>query len=200
VIQPGPAAGKATFILFRSDRTTCANWGAYGVVHVGANALSIRRPLLQFDLSGLASGRTIRSATLSLYSTTTIRGSGLVNVHRLAAPWAEGTGVNTCTNDGATWDGNGLGTPWQGGVFDPTPSGFRTKHAGEGPRWDTFGITTLVRRWASGEVPNYGVVLKLANEGFSPCTTVTNCNYWPYASDDYPDASLRPKLTVTYDG
>jgi hypothetical protein len=58
---------------------------------------------------------------------------------------------------------------------------------------------SLVRGWTDGAFPNAGLMLKLDDESFSPCTTVTNCNYWPYASDSYADPTLRPKLTIVYD-
>ena len=42
-------------------------------------------------------------------------------------------------------------------------------------------------------------MLKLDDESLSPCTTITNCNYWAYASNDYKlDPTLRPKLTISY--
>lgn len=198
VIQPDASAGKTTFEMFRSDKASCANWGRYQFFHVGANALSVRRGLLQFDVASVPTGERIRSATLSVYATEALRGSGVVNVHRVTGPWAEGSGVNTCTNDGATWTQTGLGTSWgsPGGDLDPSAVASLTRSAGEPPKWDSFDVTALVRGWVSGRVPNYGLALKLQNEGFSPCTTPTNCNYWAYASDDNADASLRPKLTI----
>lgn len=175
--------------------------GASAALHVGTNALSIRRGLLQFDLSSLPRGARIQSATLSVYETDTLRGSGVVGVHRVTAPWAEGSGINTCTGDGATWLTTGLGPDWlaAGGDFTGQDLATMVKQAGDTPGWDSFNITGLVRGWASGIYPNDGVLLKLDDESFSPCTTVTNCNYWGYASNDYKlDPTLRPTLTVTY--
>lgn len=191
VIQPDAAAGKATFIM--TGGSTCANWGRYTRFHVGANASSVRRGLVQFDLSQIPTGARVVSATLSLYHPDSLRGSGVVDVHRVSQPWAEGTGVNTCTGDGATWT-----TPWStaGGSFDPAVVASLAKSAGDAPSWDTWNITSLVRGWLSGQYANDGVLLKLDNESLSPCTTVTNCNYWAYASDDWTDAGYRPKLTI----
>lgn len=111
-------------------------------------------------------------------------------------------GVNACTGDGATWiDRLGAGTPWTTPGADVSRKVLSSveKVAGDGPTWDTFTITRLVRNWVSGRKANYGVLLRLRDESFSACTTVTNCNYWAYASDDWAVASLRPKLTVKYD-
>jgi hypothetical protein len=196
VIQPDSVGGKATFIMTRSDSPNdCANWGRYARFHVGANVLSVRRGLVQFDLRSIPAGARIASATLSLYHPDALRGSGVVEVHRVTEAWPEGTGVNTCTGDGATWR-----TPWAtpGGSFDPAVVSSLAKTAGDAPTWDSWDVTTLVQGWVSHWYPNDGVLLKLADESASPCTTVTNCNYWAYASDDWPDASYRPKLTITY--
>jgi hypothetical protein len=188
-------ANQSTFLMYRTDKTVCTNWGGYQFFHVGTNALSVRRGLVQFDLSSVPRYGYVRSAILSLYETDTLRGSGTVTVHRVTTPWAEGTGVNTCTNDGATWL-----SPWlsPGGDFASTPVASRVKQAGDTPGWDTFDVTSLVRGWTSGAYPNDGVLLKLADESFSACTTVTNCNYWGYASDEYRDPTLRPTLTIVY--
>jgi hypothetical protein len=196
VIQPGPADGKATFVMFQSGKPgDCANWGRYARLHVGANVLSVRRGLVQFDLSAVPTGARIASATLSLYHPDTLRGSGVVEVHRVTTAWPEGTGVNTCTGDGATWT-----SPWAaaGGDFDPSVVSSLAKSAGDAPTWDSWDVTSVVRGWVSHAQPNDGLLLKLADERSSPCTTVTNCNYWAYATDDWPDATLRPKLTITY--
>jgi hypothetical protein len=196
VIQPDAASGKATFIMSRADQSgDCANWGRYVRFHVGANASSVRRGLVQFDLHNISAGARIASATLSLYHPDTLRGSGVVEVHRVTQAWPEGTGVNTCTGDGATWS-----SPWAtpGGSFDPAATASLAKAAGDGPTWDSWDVTTLVRGWVSQAYPNNGVLLKLADESLSPCTTVTNCNYWAYASDDWTDPGYRPKLTITF--
>jgi len=187
--------------MYRSDKTVCTNWGGYTLFHVGANALSVRRGLLQFDVSSLPRWARIQSATLSVYATETLRGAGVVGVHRVTTPWAEGSGINTCTGDGATWLTAGLGPAWltPGGDFSGTGVASVTKQAGDTPGWDSFDITGLVRGWVGGTYPNDGVMLKLDDESFSPCTTITNCNYWAYASNDYKlDPTLRPKLTISY--
>ena len=117
--------------MYRSDKTVCTNWGGYTLFHVGANALSVRRGLLQFDVSSLPRWARIQSATLSVYATETLRGAGVVGVHRVTTPWAEGSGINTCTGDGATWLTAGLGPAWltPGGDFSGTGVASVTKQA-----------------------------------------------------------------------
>lgn len=201
VLQPGPAEGAASFLMFRTDQTNCNNCGRYTRFHVGANALSVRRGVLRFDVSAVPRGRSIASASLSLYHPDTLRGSGIVEVLRLTSPWVEGTGVNTCTGDGATWSERGPAGPWTtpGGDFDPAVVSSLSKEAGDTPKWDEFDVTPLVRGWVNRQFRNDGLLVKLADEGFSPCTTETNCNYWAYASDDWSEPTLRPKLTIVFD-
>jgi hypothetical protein len=177
----------------------CSDWGGYDVFHVGANASSVRRGLVQFDLSSLPPHAQITSATLSVYETITLRGSGTVGVHRVTTAWAEGAGSNTCTG-GANWTGNGLGGSWltPGGDYTAPDAATVSKTAGNTPGWDRFDITSIARGWANNTNPNDGILLKLDNESSSPCTTLTNCNYWAYASNEYSDPTLRPTLTITY--
>jgi hypothetical protein len=192
-------AAKATFVM-NNESKPCNNWGRYYVFHVGANASSVRRGLLQFDLSSIPAGAHIESATLSVYETITLRGSGVVGVHRATTPWAEGAGQNGCVGSGATWLQTGLGNAWSqpGADFTGDDQATVTKSAGDPAGWDAFDVTPFAQGWVSGAAANDGLLLKLDDESPSPCTTVTNCNYWAYASNDYSDPSLRPTLTVTY--
>jgi len=192
-------AAKATFVMDNESKP-CNNWGRYYAFHVGANATSVRRGLLQFDLSSIPAGAHIESATLSVYETITLRGSGVVGVHRLTTPWAEGAGQNGCVGSGATWLQTGLGSPWSqpGADFTGDDQATVTKTAGDSPGCDTFNVTPFAQGWVSGAVANNGLLLELDDESPSPCTTVANCNYRAYASNDYSDPSLRPALTVTY--
>jgi RHS repeat-associated protein len=200
-LQPGPADGKHTYLVFINNQTSCATRGRYQGMHVGANASSIRRALLHFDLRDIPSNASVTAATLEVWQSNVLRGSGTVDVHRLTADWTEGTGINTCTGDGATWYERMGGVAWStvGGDIDGTVIASKVKTAGEQPQWDGFNVTSPVRLWVSGDAPNLGLLLKLRDESFSPCTTPTNCNYWGYFADDYTVApTLRPKLTVTY--
>jgi hypothetical protein len=130
-------ANQATFVM-SNDSRACDNWGGYYVFHVGANATSVRRGLVGFNLSSIPTHAQILSATLSVYETVTLRGSGTVGVHRVTTPWNEGTGSNTCTNNGATWTATGTGTNWAapGGDFVASDTATVNKAAGDAPGWD----------------------------------------------------------------
>jgi len=201
-LQPTAADSKQTYLVFINNQTSCAVRGRYFLANVGANASSIRRMLLNFDLHDIPANAAVSAASLSLWQTNVLRGSGTVNVHRLTGDFAEGTAINTCSGDGATWYDRSPAVKWgsAGGDFDSTVIAGKAKTAGDQPQWDTFSVTPVVQQWVRGDAPNLGFLLKLADESFSPCTTITNCNYWAYFTDDYTVApTLRPKLTVTYE-
>ena len=59
-------------------------------------------------------------------------------------------------------------------------------------RWTTFDVSALVRNWTAQPWSNYGVVI-LAQAGESGSNLQVD-----FASSEYGEASLRPKLTVAY--
>jgi hypothetical protein len=61
------------------------------------------------------------------------------------------------------------------------------------PGWLTWDVTDLVAEWQVGDVPNYGLLLKLADaeESYDVPGPLL-------PSSGYPDPSLRPRLTVWY--
>ena len=110
------------------------------------------------------------------------------------------SGQNTCTGNGANWTQTGLGSLWgtPGADYVSADESAVALSAGDAPGWHRFDVTSTVQGWVSGSYANDGLLLKVDDESFSPCTTITNCNYWPYASNDYSDPSLRPVVTITY--
>jgi RHS repeat-associated protein len=202
ILQPGPSDGFATTVMFVNNQTSCAVRGRYSRMWVGTNASSIRRALVRFDLHDLPPGSSVTDATVSLWQADVLRGAGTVSVHQLLSAWDEGTGINTCTGDGASWyDRQGSGVKWAnaGGDFSAASLDAVTHAAGDQPGWNNWRITALLRQWLDGSAPNLGVLMKLDDETFSPCATTSNCNYWGYLADDYTVApTLRPKLSVTY--
>ncbi|HTP09107.1 MAG TPA: DNRLRE domain-containing protein [Anaerolineae bacterium] len=91
-----------------------------------------------------------------------------VSLHRVITPWLESQ---------VTWNNFGSG-------FDPAVLGsFTTETDG----WRSVDVTGLVSAWANGTSPNYGILLE---QGLTPVTT--------YASSEYSDSTVHPKLTITY--
>jgi len=63
------------------------------------------------------------------------------------------------------------------------------------PRWITFDITDLVADWASGTAPNDGVLVQLSSD-----EDAFDIPGPAFPSSEYPDAALRPRLTVWWMG
>jgi RHS repeat-associated protein len=210
-LQPDADAGKATYIV--QDRSTpagCYDWFNYGAatnLRVGTAANGVRhRPLLAFDLRDIPAGATVSAATMTLWypstgAPTTTAGRE-INLHRVTRAWEEGKGTypGQCNGSGADWNETQGGVHWGtgGGDYDATadasvgPKSHSTSNGLAGT--DSFTVTSLVQEWVNGTAPNHGVLLKLGDDATIP-TDNPNFDYYP---DDAADASLRPRLTVTY--
>jgi hypothetical protein len=138
---------------------------------------------LRFPLSAIPAGATVTSAELR------VRYDGVCVAP--ARGWA------SCAAPGAVIDAHRvLSARWLGErepeldarvvdtavVFEPTA-----------PQWLVWQVTSLVRAWHSGLLPNLGVLLKLqdGDEAYDVPG--------PYVpSSSYPDANVQPRLIVTW--
>ena len=109
---------------------------------------------------------TITSAKFEIYSSGAT--TQTVRLHRVITSWLESQ---------VTWNNFG-------GSFDPAVIGSFTTDVGG---WRAVDVTTLVRDWATGTSPNYGILLE---QGLTPFTT--------YASGEFGDSTVHPRLTITY--
>lgn len=195
-LQPGVAEGGQTFVVYSTSSTNCANYGAEERIQFGTTDTHISRGFMDFDLTAIPQGSRITGATLSLWHYSSIKRAATVNVHRATAAWEEGSGLSTCTDDGATWYERDGGVPWStlGGDFHPTVMASMSNAAGESASWDDFEIASLVQQWVDGSTPNHGLVLKYADE------TLLADNRYRYHSDDFSvTPTLRPRFSVTYE-
>lgn len=134
-------------------------------------------PMLQFDLSSIPAGSHVTSATLSIYPTAGSN-NDQVALHRVTRDW----------NEAATWSSSDGSTAWsQPGGDVSAQAVASTLFAGAGT-WLDWDVTPLVDKWVKGSLPNQGVQARVgaAVSGLA------------LASSDYPTASRRPKLAVTF--
>jgi hypothetical protein len=195
VLRMAPATSRMTYLYYSTAVTNCANYGAMPHAWVGTATNARWRSLLAFDVSAVPRTATVTNATLSLWRLFGPNANVTVDVHRVTAPWTEGTGTAACTGDGATWYDASTGRSWltPGGLYDtkPVAAALVQAHAASGA--DPYNLTGLVRGWVAGTTPNHGVLLRLFNESLLAGNSVV------YASDDYAaEATLRPTLTITY--
>ena len=117
------------------------------------NRLNIRfqggiseRPLFRFDLTPIAAGADILSATAWFY-VTGMHPEGAVAIHRVTADWTE---------DGATWEA--IGDEMEPAVLASIPP------QDKDGVWVAVNLAAQVQAWVNGQ-PNYGVVLATGAEG-----------------------------------
>jgi hypothetical protein len=149
---------------------------------VGGVDDKVWRAALRFSLEGLPARAAVTSARLELYFD-----SACVAPRRRVGP---------CLSTYYTVDAHAIrSASWtkeREVDFDPAATASTTvptSFAG----WSSWDLTSLVSDWASGVVPNRGVLLALAEEeeDFG-----TSGPYFPSSSSSA--VSLRPRLTVTY--
>jgi hypothetical protein len=149
---------------------------------VGGVDDKVWRSALRFSFAALPPGATVVTAELSLWYDRTC-----VAPRRTSRP---------CDGRGFELDAHPIFTPrW-----------FSEREVEIGPgmasaalepfassQWVVWDVTDLVADWASGGLPNYGLLLKLADgkEDFD-----SSGPYFP--SSSYANAALRPRLTVWY--
>jgi hypothetical protein len=141
------------------------------------------RAALRFSLAAVPAWATVTSAELRVYhdgvcvaprkeSVPCVPPGAVVDAHRiLSASWFAEREVD----------------------FDARVLDTAVVFAANEPQWLAWNLTSLARSWHRGQLSNDGVLLKLqdGDEWFG-----VPGPYGP--SSSYPDASLRPRLVVTY--
>jgi hypothetical protein len=158
--------------------------------HQSVAPTSPMAPLLRFDLTSVPPTAKVLEAYLDLYLADAYRPDrDLVSqVHGILRPWDEQT---------ATWRRSATGQAW---AVDGA-QGVDTDHADEvtaavsvkmPPKWYSYNVTELVRNWVAVPDNNRGLML-LTGPGTIPTDFDVR-----FASSEYPDQGLRPKLRLKY--
>ncbi len=146
--------------------------------------------LLRFNMSSVPRGARVASATLELYANWDLsNGVGSsIGVHRVTRDWDAGTN-NGSTGSGASWNERDPGTSWSsgGGDYDAAAAAISDSPPNT-TGWHEWDLTSLVNGWSTGAYANQGLALVAEN-----ATTLVG-----FRSSDYSNASLHPKLTITY--
>jgi hypothetical protein len=134
------------------------------------------RLYIQFDLSSIPDGATVESAQVRLYyyQYYGVENTALdLSLYRVTSDWDEHV---------ISWN------------IQPSISGSATSVTTVGNSgsygWQSFDATSLIQGWENGSYPNYGFTIRLATEDKNNAKTF-------YSGDN---ASLQPKLVVTYSG
>lgn len=169
-------ASAATLVLAASkdntlyeDPTGTTSNGKGPGMFAGKNAGdTVRRALLQFDLSSIPANAVIEEVRLTLYLTKSLSEFHPVSLHPVLIPWGEGTSDAGPNRDGrgsvaspgdATWlHASSSGTLWSvpGGDFVSTASA-TTPVSQEGAyMWQSAGLVADVQSWVSQTTMNNG--------------------------------------------
>lgn len=162
-----------------------------------------RRALLRFDLGALPANALIQSARLELTVSRTTSGAVDVGLHRVSAPWAEGT-ANAGTPGGqGTFPGSGdptwslrafPATAWSnlGGDYDASASAsFALDGEARYLVPASVGMLADLEAWRADAASNHGWML-LSNETQTPPTAKR------LESAEAADPATRPLLVIDY--
>jgi hypothetical protein len=162
---------------------------------------SIRRALVEFDVSSIPAGSTVTGVTLTLYMAQTTGGASDVSVSRVLASWGEGTsnsgssggsGAPSTLGD-ATWIHRFFDTTmWAnpGGDFDAAASSVKSVAGVGSYSWASAGLVADVQAWVDGAAGNDGWMLR-GDES-------TAGSAKRFATREATTDSQRPMLEVTY--
>ncbi|MFA5764331.1 MAG: LamG-like jellyroll fold domain-containing protein, partial [archaeon] len=183
IFQPGNE-GKDAYV---ESSSPTRNYGADTTINI--RATDAARSLIEFNLSEIDSASIITNATLRLYLSSKGTGASIpVIIQTINNSWVEGTGIDQNTNDGVTWNNRSGNQIWNSsGVDFNSYIWANTTVSSEGVFY-TWDITPLVQGWINGTYENNGILIRAgAGDGI-----------WKFASSDSTNATIRPKLNITY--
>jgi len=134
------------------------NFGTLYVLVVVSAPQDQAHSLVKFDISSIPQGATINLAYLMLYYSSNLGtnpAGRTVTANRVTKDWVELQ---------ATWNSYKTGSPWTtpGGDYVPDGAASATVPAAYG--WMTWTVTDIVKAWIQGGQPNYGFLVKFADE------------------------------------
>jgi hypothetical protein len=164
---------------------------------------AIRRALLAFDLSSIPAGAVVTDVTLRLVCTKTTAPAEVNTLHRVLADWGEanssggfsgGAGGVAAPGD-VTWIWRFFGdasSVWgnPGGDYSPSVSGSATVGNPGSYTFTGAGLLGDVQGWLGSPSGNFGWLVKGNESVFHTAKR--------FGTREYPSASGRPLLTVTY--
>jgi RHS repeat-associated protein len=161
--------------------------------HQSNGQTNLSRTLLSFDVSSIPPDASLTSATIGLYSPTPAKSTTKVDLYDVSRSWNQNVNWEYASKPGNnTWTTKG----GDFGKFMPTPTSLTpAERGGSQAGWWNFSsadLAWLVQRWRDGVIPNYGVLLKHADETPHVCCLERRVDWHSSASAE------KPMLTVEY--
>ena len=184
VLQPDATSGKDAFISDNVPTSGQGNSTEFNAASwtISGTPLKIRG-IIDFDLSGIPNGASIQSAVLTLYNNPNSQNGN-----------ANGQHVNSNTSNAAFLQR--VTSPWTENVsWNAQPTTTTLNQVTLPQNTDPFqnyqlDVKLLLQDILANPSQGYGFLLKLQDE--------TPYKLLAFASSDHPNASLRPKLEITY--
>jgi thiol-disulfide isomerase/thioredoxin len=153
------------------------------------------RTLIKFDLSMMPKDTKVSGAQLRLTVSnqpyTGAKAGAKIEAYAVRQEWSETEASWNAAKKGSAWTAKGCDDPAKDRFSEAAGSvdigSFPDKT--ERFRFVSIDLTELVKKWQSGEAPNYGVLLKFNGGG---CVKVHSSEF-----QDYP---FRPTLVLAYSG
>ncbi len=156
----------------------------WGSVWIGTDDIDSYRGAFQFDLGDIPPGAAVSSASFGLYN---------------QADWCVYTSEDPCGAKAHQLDVHRITSSWTANtltrnlLFQTPALGSYSLPVGAGDQWMTWGVTSTVQAWVAGTQANYGLMVKRATEPLDVGGPEV-----PGGTFVDGDASLRPRLDVTY--
>jgi hypothetical protein len=169
------------------------DYGASTLIMLGTFSVEAYRYLIGFDISSIFPHNvTVKKACLALYVSAMTVPYVTITAHALTNYFAECTGTESATGDGAAWLERAGGTSWDadGADFSSTALGSPVTVSSTG--WFNYELPSdFVESWISDNNSNLGIILKQQTEGGDP-------HYLQILTNETGSTEQRPKLTVYY--
>jgi len=148
------------------------------------------RGFIRWDFSSFPADAVVANATLWLYYVNEDHG-GVDNTYTVEVSKVSGVRPDLGF---ATWNHYDGFSPWPGGKDGGASAVGDAKSSstiGKTHRWVSWDITEMVREWVADPEKNFGMAIDS-----DPSASIGSHRY--FASGEYPDPRLRPRLLVTY--
>lgn len=181
-LQPDGSTGVDAFLAQGDPNGNYGNHPEYAAIAwTCGGSQCLARNVIQFDLSSIPSNATITSAKLSLYSNptpsngngTAMQGNNASYLQRVTSSWSETT---------VTWNNQPTTTTTNQVMLAQSTSSSQD--------YLDIDVKALVQDMVTNPATSHGFMIKLVNESYYASMI--------FASTDYTNPSVRPKLVVTY--
>ena len=176
-----------TFVSNYNDGEGLSNFGGLDTLMTWSDG--VRRVLIGQDISEIPDEAVIENAVLKLFCYSLKWASDpLVRSFAVSSHWEEYEADWIQRESSADWntEGGDIDLFWGGGSG---LDGSISEAIVQENSWVTWDITSIVAKWKSGELPNYGLLLQGVQSGGNDAK---------FCSSEHSDESLRPVFEITY--